>query len=122
MVISEPVFTIAEVAKALRVSDETIRRKIEAGEITAIEVTSKPRKTYRILYQDLMAWLGQDKTEALFKRGEAFDEFRTLFADMTEAEQEALISEAVSWVKAKKPKREQIGKTLGKEELKQRFS
>ena len=65
------VYTPQEIASVLRVSAETIRRKIALGELGALEVGGRERKQYRILAQDLVTWLGADRARALFGIGSA---------------------------------------------------
>lgn len=60
------VFTPVEVAQVLRVTSETIRRKIVSGELGAIEVGGEKRKQYRITLSDLNRWLGPERSEQLF--------------------------------------------------------
>lgn len=47
------VFTLPEVAGVLRVTSETIRRKIVSEELGAVDVGGKTRKQYRITASDL---------------------------------------------------------------------
>lgn len=63
------VFTPVEVARALRVTSETIRRKIQSGELGAIEVGGTQRKQYRITMSDLSRWLGPERAAQLFGIG-----------------------------------------------------
>jgi excisionase family DNA binding protein len=115
------VYTIAEVAKVLRVSDETIRRKIVAGELEAIEVSSKPRKTYRIPDYALVRWLGSEKAFQLFGVRHALEELRELFLKVPETERTAILEEAITWARAQRPEPELTGRVLTKEEIAERF-
>ena len=63
---TQTVFTPVEVAQVLRVTSETIRRKIISGELGAIEVGGEKRKQYRITLSDLNRWLGPERSEQLF--------------------------------------------------------
>lgn len=63
---SKKVFTPVEVAQVLRVTSETIRRKIVSGELGAIEVGGGKRKQYRITLSDLSQWLGPERSTQLF--------------------------------------------------------
>lgn len=63
---SQTVFTPVEVAQVLRVTSETIRRKIISGELGAIEVGGEKRKQYRITLSDLNRWLGPERSGQLF--------------------------------------------------------
>jgi excisionase family DNA binding protein len=115
------VFTIAEVAKVLRVSDETIRRKIIAGELEAIEVSSKPRKTYRIAPYALVRWLGAEKAREAFGIGQGLHELREAFLSVPEEERMQIIEEALVWAKARRPEPELTGRVLSAEEIRERF-
>ncbi|GAA5504091.1 hypothetical protein Dxin01_03859 [Deinococcus xinjiangensis] len=64
--LSKTVFTPVEVAQVLRVTSETIRRKIISGELGAIEVGGEKRKQYRITFSDLSRWLGPERSAQLF--------------------------------------------------------
>lgn len=121
MVTSERVFTVSEVARALRISDETVRRKIEAGKLTALEVSSKPRKTYRLLFSDLTAWLGAEQAKAIFGVGQALDEVREQLLQLPESQRLQIIEEAVAWAKAERKVPEPTGKTPSQEEIRKRF-
>jgi excisionase family DNA binding protein len=114
------VFTIAEVAKVLRVSDETIRRKIVAGELEAIEVSSAPRKTYRLSYHELENWLGADEAQRLFGKS-GLDELRERFLKVPEKERMQIIGEAIAWAKAQRTEPELAGRVLTPEEIRERF-
>lgn len=114
-------FTVAEVARALRVSDETIRRKIGMGELEAIEVSSGVRKQYRILYRDLVAWMGADKARALFGLGEGLEEFRTFFLSIPEPERSKLIEQAIGWARSQRPQPEPTGRVLTPKQIRERF-
>lgn len=63
---SQVVFTPVEVAQVLRVTSETIRRKIISGELGAVEIASGKRKQYRITLTDLSRWLGPERSAQLF--------------------------------------------------------
>lgn len=121
MVAAEKVFTVTEVARALRVSDETIRRKIGAGELNAVEISSKPRKQYRILYRDLVDWIGSDRARILFGVGEVLDQVRELLATVPEAEQEKLLKEAIAWSRERRPERKPTGKKVSSTAIAARF-
>ncbi|MCL6527268.1 MAG: helix-turn-helix domain-containing protein [Thermaceae bacterium] len=121
MVAQEPVYTVAEVARILRVSDETIRRKVSSGELGAVEVSSGRRKQYRILYRDLVAWLGPEQARALFGVGEGLREVRAFFERLPESEREVLLQEALAWARARQPEPSETGRTLSPEQIRQRF-
>jgi excisionase family DNA binding protein len=115
------VFTIAEVAKVLRVSDETIRRKIIAGELEAIEVSKKPRKIYRIPPYALVRWLGAEKASTFFGVQDGFEELRDFLLDIPEAERDQLIEDALAWARARRPERQLTGRVATPEEIQKRF-
>jgi excisionase family DNA binding protein len=115
------VFTIAEIARVLRVSDETIRRKIVAGELEAVEVSSSPRKTYRILDYALVRWLGPEKAFQLFGVRHGFEELRELFLKVPEEERTEILEEALAWARSQRPERKLTGRVLTKEEIAERF-
>ena len=58
----ERVFTPAEVARVLRVDEETVRREIRRGRLGAVQVG----RQYRLTSSDLMGWLGQVRFVELF--------------------------------------------------------
>jgi excisionase family DNA binding protein len=114
------VFTIAEVAKVLRVSGETIRRKIVAGELEAIEVSSAPRKTYRLSYHELENWLGADEAQRLFGKS-GLDELQERFLKVSEEEFNQIINEATAWARSQQPEPKLTGRVLSFEEIRERF-
>lgn len=61
----ERVFTPAEVAEVLRVTEETILDAILRGRLRAIQVSESE---YRITAGDLRSWIGQDHFAELFPR------------------------------------------------------
>ncbi len=115
------VFTIAEIARVLRVSDETIRRKIVSGELEAVEVSSTPRKTYRILDYALVRWLGSEKAYQLFGVRHGFEELRELFLKVPEPERTEILEEAIAWARSQRPEPELTGRVLTKEEIAERL-
>ena len=90
-------FTLTEVARALRISDETIRRRIASGELTALEVAAGSRKTYRLLFRDLVAWLGPERANAHFGLGALLDEVRAQLAHLSPDERIQVLEEALVW-------------------------
>jgi excisionase family DNA binding protein len=118
---SERVYTVSEVAAALRVSNETIRRKISAGELRAIEIGGGSRRQYRILARDLAAWLGPEEARALFGVGEGLEALRAIFMPLSETERERLIAKAVRWAREHMPEPEPSGRTVSPEEIAARF-
>lgn len=63
------VYTVGEVASRLKISTETLRRKIAAGELSAVTVNAGERKHHRITSSQLRAWLGADACAVLFPVG-----------------------------------------------------
>ncbi len=118
---TEPVYTIAEVASALKISSETVRRRIVSGELHAIEIGADPRRQYRILARDLNAWIGAEAARAIFGIGQGLDALREAFAGLNDTERSVLIDEAQVWAKSKTNKPELVGRTVSLEEIKTRF-
>jgi excisionase family DNA binding protein len=117
----QPVFTVAEIAEGLRVSDETIRRKIQIGELPAIQFKTGNRTTFRILAVDLIRWLGVKTAQQVFGIGSGLDLLEQAFAKLKVSDREALIELAVSSAKSKAPERALTGRTLSLEEIAVRF-
>jgi excisionase family DNA binding protein len=118
----QPVFTIAEVATALRFSDETIRRKIQNGELKAIQISSGSRMTFRILARDLVVWLGAETAQKVFGVGQGLLEIETAFAQLQPTESEQLIANAISQVKTTMPKRNLVGREVNPSQVETRFA
>lgn len=114
-------YTVSEVAGALRVSSETIRRKIAQGELRAIEVTRTPRKQYRITLRDLSAWLGEDQARAIFGIGDALAMLRAVLAELSDTDQATLLEEAKAWARTQTPDRERVGRTVSADAIAERF-
>ena len=121
MLQNEPVYTIAEVASALKLSSETVRRRITSGELHAIEIGGLPRRQYRILARDLAAWIGEDAAKAVFGIGHGLDALQTAFADLEPKARAALIDEAQTWARAKTVAPAATGRTVSREEISKRF-
>lgn len=97
----EPIYTVAEVASALKLSTETVRRRIASGELDAIEIgTDAQRRQYRILTKSLVAWLGVDAVRDVFGIGRGLQALSEAFADVDEAARATLIDEAQRWARA----------------------
>lgn len=92
---TQQVFTPQEVATVLRVSSETIRRKIVSGELHALEVGGKERKQYRIFGQDLVNWLGQERVGQLFGLSVVVAELRAALEGVSDAELDHTLEEAL---------------------------
>ena len=82
--------SIQEVARYLRLSDDTIRRQIQAGDLPAIRIGTTPtgRARYRIPSSAIEKIIGGNVGQQTWK---------TMFAHMSEDEIEMLIDEAVQW-------------------------
>jgi excisionase family DNA binding protein len=119
--IGQHVFTVAEVANALRVSAETVRRKIESGELQAIEFSKGQRKQYRVLLSHLEQWLGQAQAQAVFVQGDIFEQISQLFADLTDSERDQLAADATAWAKTQRSEQPLTGKTVSAEDIAMRF-
>jgi excisionase family DNA binding protein len=61
-IFGQPIYTSAEVANALRVSEESVRREIRRGTLTAARIGNQ----YRLTANDLAAWLGESRYRELF--------------------------------------------------------
>jgi excisionase family DNA binding protein len=118
---TESVYTIAEVASALKISTETVRRRIVSGELHAIEIGGDPRRQYRILARDLSAWIGVEAARAIFGIGQGLDALREAFAGLNETERLALIDEAQIWARSKTNELKLVGRAASLEEIKTRF-
>ena len=116
------VYTVAEIAAALRVSTETIRRKITAGELRAIEITRSPRRQYRVLERDLVTWLGPDAARAVFGIGEGIEQVRAALGALDERDRETLLEEARTWARSRALPRETEGRTVTPEDVAARFT
>ena len=96
--VTKRLYTLNEVADMLRVSKETIRRKVIKKEINAIEVTGAPKKQYRILHSELERWLGPDTVQELFVKPTTFD-LPSLFEGMSDEEIDELVNKAKAWAR-----------------------
>ena len=115
-------YTVSEVAHALRISSETVRRKIAQGELRAVEISQTPRKQYRILSRDLSLWLGEEQARAVFGVGEALVTLRSVFAQLEDDDRTALLEEAKVWARAQTPERGRVGRTVSVEAIAERFA
>ena len=119
---AQTVFTPQEVAAALRVSSETIRRKIVSGELHALEVGGKERKQYRIFSQDLVQWLGQERASVLFGFSKAVSELQAAWANVNDAEFDATLEEAIQHARDSRPTpKGPLNPALTPEEITERF-
>lgn len=100
---TQNVYTPQEVAAALRVSSETIRRKILAGELHALEVGGKTRKQYRIFSSDLIQWLGYERASKLFGLDRVIEEIRAAWSEVSDEELLEVLDEAAEHARAASP-------------------
>lgn len=119
---SEPraLLTVMEAARRLHVSDDTLRRQIRAGDLPAVQVGTTPtgRPRYRVPAQAVAERLGEGCPET-----PAMERLRAAFALLSEAQQEALIAEAVAWARADAPQPErQRQPALSREDIAVRVS
>lgn len=113
-------YTLSEVANVLRVSKETIRRKVVQKEIAAIEITGAPKKQYRILHSELERWLGENAVQELFVKPTTFD-LPNLFEGMSDDAINSLINEAKAWAREHTSTPIPEEKIPTAEEIKERF-
>lgn len=120
---SQTVFTPVEVARVLRVTSETIRRKIQSGELGAIEVGGKQRKQYRITLADLSRWLGPERSAQLFGVGAGLtaleNSLRGVDGELLEGEVEKAVRAVRS--QASQVDEASLSPTPTAEEIRQRF-
>jgi excisionase family DNA binding protein len=92
------VYTPEEVAKTLRISEETVRREIRANHLGAQRIG----KQYRIAPSDLVAYLGEVRFIELFAWR---NEFRNLIGSggLSEAQAIKLAQQAVQEARANAP-------------------
>jgi excisionase family DNA binding protein len=82
--------SIQEVARYLRISDDTVRRQILQGDLPAIRIGTTPtgRARYRIPSSAVEKMLNGNQKQQTWK---------SMFAHMSNTEIEMLIDEAVQW-------------------------
>ncbi len=117
----QAVFTVSEVAASLRLSDETVRRKIQTGELGAMQIGTGSRKALRILARDLVQWLGPESAHSVFGIGQGLDVLEEALVGLEPAAQEQLIERAKAFAKERTPERELTGRTVSPEEIAKRF-
>jgi excisionase family DNA binding protein len=93
--------TIPEVAKLLHVSGDTVRRQIREGDLPAIRIGVTPagRPRYRVPSQAVQSRLGEYSTQGEVAATDPLDPLRAAFAELTPAEREHLLTEAIAWAK-----------------------
>lgn len=117
----QTVFTPAEVAAVLRVTPETIRRRIMAGDLRALEVGGKERKQYRITATDLADWLGLERASQLFGIGAGLLALERALAEHTGEEVEAAVAEAVQAVRFQQHSQRDALPALTQADIQKRF-
>ena len=100
---TKTVFTPVEVAQVLRVTSETIRRKIISGELGAIEVGGTKRKQYRITLVDLNRWLGPERSAQLFGADAGLQAVGEALAHADDRFFEEELPEIIQQVRAQRP-------------------
>jgi excisionase family DNA binding protein len=98
-IFGQPIYTSAEVANALRVSEESVRREIRRGALTAARIGNQ----YRLTANDLAAWLGESRYRELFS---PLGPLGALigFGGLEEGAAHALASQAVNEVRQANPR------------------
>lgn len=123
MTIHQPhdLLTVQEVARKLRLSDDTVRRQIREGTLEAIRVRTTPtgREQYRVPARAVEDILG---TATSVPMPDLFAPLREAFSVLSEEEREEILAQAVRWARERLP--EPAGErlpALTEEELTQRF-
>ncbi|QFP75070.1 helix-turn-helix domain-containing protein [Deinococcus sp. AJ005] len=99
--------TIAEVARLLHLSDDTVRRQIKEGDLPAIRLGTTPqgRGRYRIA-QDVVARLldtPANDVQSASPAPLASERLQAVFAELSDAQQETLIAQAIEWSRHESP-------------------
>jgi excisionase family DNA binding protein len=89
------IYSPTEVARVLRINEETVRRAIRNDKLTALHIGDQ----YRLSATDLIKWIGTDRYLELFS---PLDDARQVLGagGLSEAEADALALEAVRAVRA----------------------
>lgn len=89
------VYTPGEVARVLRINEETVRRAIRTGKLSALHIGDQ----YRLSPTDLGKWIGMDRYLELFS---PLEDARQVFGTggLSDDEADALALEAVRIVRA----------------------
>jgi excisionase family DNA binding protein len=122
--------TVQEAAKLLRLSDDTVRRQIKEGTLSAIRVRTTPtgRAQYRIPAPVVDRILGTSALGVQFEEGDPFKALRQAFSGLNETERDALIEQAVQWARAQPSSQESPSSAarpdsaLSDEHLRERFA
>jgi excisionase family DNA binding protein len=95
--------TVQETAKLLRLSDDTVRRQIKEGTLSAIRVRTTPtgRAQYRIPTPVVDRILATSALDAQIQEADPFEALRQAFSGLNELERDALIEQAVQWARAR---------------------
>ena len=96
--------TVQEVARILHVSDDTVRRQIREGDLPAVRIGTTPqgRARLRVSSETLdrrLKELHGGAAAAQTPRLESLEQFRALFAHMSDEERETLFVEALEWAR-----------------------
>ena len=116
------VYKVEEIAAILRVSPETIYRKIESAELSALDLTTDDQKQYRVARSALIAWLGEQRFYELFTPSDASGVVCTLLNSLSESEKTELFDRAIAWARERRAERPLMGRTATAEEIRARFS
>jgi excisionase family DNA binding protein len=98
-IFGQPIYTSAEVANALRVSEESVRREIRRGTLSAARIGNQSRLTAN----DLAGWLGESRYRELFS---PLGPLSALigFGGLEDDEAHKLVAKAVSEVRKATPR------------------
>ncbi|AIZ45168.1 hypothetical protein QR90_08715 [Deinococcus radiopugnans] len=102
--------TIPEVARLFHTSDDTVRRQIRAGDLEAVQIGTTPtgRPRYRVAADVVEARLGRPAGEL----PSAAERLQAAFGVLTEAQQEALLVQAITWARTQAPETGPTGNRL----------
>lgn len=93
--------TIPETAQLLHVSDDTVRRQIREGDLPAVQIGTTPtgRARYRVAAQIIDQRLGRSTVDD----PSPLQRLQDAFTQLTEAQRDALLAQAVTWAREQAP-------------------